>query len=85
MTKELQLAIDALPPSFSKFDYLCGEGELDLAGAYLYLVVYDYEHEEYEEKELVRNLIHTKLRCVLYEGMEPCFENSHCWGYAPFC
>lgn len=85
MNKELQLAIEATPPAFSRFDYLCGEGELDLAGSYLYLVVYDYEHKDYEEKELVREKIHSKMYDILYGGMEPAFENSHCWGYAPLC
>jgi hypothetical protein len=54
-------------------------------GALLYLINYDYEHENYEDSQTVRASIYKKLQHVIKGGKEPCFENSHCWGYTQLC
>lgn len=85
MNKLIKQAIETEKPRFSVRDYLGGAEALTTTSALLYLITYDYEHEGYSEKEAVRASIHDKFEFVLHKGMEPAFENSHCWGYGPLC
>lgn len=72
-------------PRFSEHDYLYGINELNQCSDVLYLVLYDYEHEDYAEKDEVRKLIRLSLAPILYQGHEPTFNNSHNWGYPVLC
>ena len=85
MNKLIKQAIETEVPSFSVRDYVSGSRELTTTSALLYLIAYDYEHENYEEKELVRAAIYYKLYNILHKGNEPAFENTHCWGNGPLC
>jgi hypothetical protein len=66
-------------------DRLRGIKELNLTGALLYLIMYDYEHEDYSEKEEVHKAIVDKLYPILHKIGEPSFENGHNWGYPGLC
>lgn len=72
-------------PRFLMNDYLTGVKELNQCSDVLYLVIYDYEHEDYPEKDEVRKLISLSLAPILYQGFEPTFNNSHNWGYPALC
>ena len=73
------------PIQFQRFDYYTGAEELNATSNVLQLILYDYNHEDYEEKNAVRNAIKQGLYLVLHKNGAPAFDNSHNWGYSLLC
>lgn len=73
------------PIKFNHLDYLSGIKEMHSASALLQLIIYDYEHADYEERPEVLESIKNSLNLVLYCAKEPTFNNSHNWGYPMLC
>lgn len=68
-------------PTFSISDYCRGISEMNACSNVLSLIVYDWEHENYEEKTEAREYIKKAIQHLFYEGAEPAFDNGHNWGY----
>lgn len=81
----LNYAMSINPIAFSQWDWLKGVNEMKTTSALLYLIAYDYEHEDYPEKEQTLQKIKSKLDVILHHRAEPTFENVHNWGYPLLC
>lgn len=81
----LEYAINYAGPQFSIRDGFLSTGQINETSALLYLILYDYEHEDYEEKLSVHKAIHDKIAPILSGGKEPAFDNGCCWGYSLLC
>lgn len=68
-------------PKFSLADHNSGIKELDACMNLLHLVVYDYKHENYSEKNEVHTYIKNAILNVLIGRNCPAFDNGHNWGY----
>ena len=85
-TEQIKELVKVANPAFTRRDDLGGLDELYTCGSYLSLIIYDYEMgEDYENAKLVRGAIKMKIRPILYNKVEPTFENSHNWGYPMLC
>ena len=73
------------PIQFQRFDYYTGTEELNATSNVLQLILYDYNHKDYEEKNAVRNAIKQSFYLVLHKNSAPAFDNSHNWGYSLLC